>query len=275
VSKGVKYMMVSVAGFAIMQLCVKYLKHLPTTEIVLFRSVVSLILSGIMIWKAGISPFGINKKYLLLRGVFGTIALTLYFYTLQNLPISTAAVLQYLSPIFTSFFAIWLLKEPMNPRRWLYFLLSIAGVVVVKGFNPELKLIYMAAGILSAVFAGLAYNCIRILRNTDKPVVIVMYFPLVAIPAMTLLSLHQWQWPELIDWATIIVMGVFTQLGQVYMTKALHVEKANVVTPLKYTGIFYALAFDFFIFGVEYRWMTFVGMAMVLAGVVLSIIRKS
>lgn len=248
--------------------------HLPTTELVLFRSFVSVGLSTAMIWRLGISPFGVNKKYLFLRGLFGTIALTLYFYTLQNLPISTAAVLQYLSPIFTAFFAIWMLKEPMRPSRWLFFLLSIVGVVVVKGFTPDLTGTYMLAGIISAVFAGLAYNCIRVLRHTDHPVVIVLYFPLVAIPVMSVLSYSNWVWPQGLDWLVIVAMGVFTQVGQVYMTKALHAEKANVITSLKYSGIVYALIFDYLIFGVRYEWATFLGIALVLAGVLLNVLRK-
>lgn len=267
-------MLISVMGFALMQLCVKYLMHLPTTELVLFRSFVSVILSGAMIWREGISPFGNNKKYLFLRGLFGTIALTLYFYTLQNLPISTAAILQYLSPIFTALFGIWLLKEPMRPMRWVFFGISILGVIVVKGFNPDLTFTYMLAGITSAVFAGLAYNCIRILRDTDRPVVIVMYFPLVAIPIMAVLSYSNWVWPEFSDWGIIILMGIFTQVGQIFMTKALHVEKANVVTSMKYTGIFYALAFDYVLFAVRYEWMTFVGIGLVLLGVLFNVIRK-
>ena len=273
-SKGIKYMLVSVLGFSLMQLCVKYLVHLPTTEIVLFRSMVSLILSLVVILKAGISPFGVNKKFLILRGFFGTIALTLYFFTIQNLPISTAAVLQYLSPIFTSIFAIKMLNEPMKARRWLYFGLSILGIVVVKGFNPELESKYLIAGLGSAIFAGLAYNCIRILRETDRPVVIVFYFPLVAIPIMLLLSFNSWVWPEGIDWLMIVLMGIFTQIGQVYMTKALHADKATIITSMKYTGIFYALAFDFFIFGVEYPWGMFVGIALVLSGVLLNVLNK-
>lgn len=267
-------MLVSAFGFAIMQLCVKFLTHIPTTEIVLFRSVVSLVLSLGLIYNQGLTPFGNNKKFLLLRGLFGTIALTLYFFTLQNLPISTASVIQYLSPIFTATFAIWMLKEPMRPSRWLYFGIAITGIVVIKGFNPDLKLIYLLAGVTSAVFAGLAYNCIRILRTTDQPVVIVFYFPLVAIPIMFALSLYNWQWPEGIDWLVIVAMGVFTQIGQVYMTKALHAAKANVVTSMKYTGIFYALAFDFFIFGVTYNWATIAGIALVLFGVVLNVLKK-
>ncbi|MCB0481056.1 MAG: DMT family transporter [Flavobacteriales bacterium] len=267
-------MLISVLGFAFMQLCVKFLMHIPTTELILFRSFVSVALSGIMIWREGISPFGNNKKFLILRGLFGTIALTLYFYTLQNLPISTAAILQYLSPIFTALFGIWLLKEPMKPLRWVFFAISILGVIVVKGFNPDLTTVYMLAGIASAVFAGLAYNCIRILRNTDQPVVIVLYFPLVAIPIMAVLSYSNWVWPERSDWVMIVLMGVFTQIGQIYMTKALHIEKANVVTSLKYTGIFYALAFDYLIFAVRYEWMTFVGIGLVLTGVLFNVIKK-
>tara|TARA_B100000795_G_scaffold136873_2_gene102235 strand:+ start:22683 stop:23489 length:807 start_codon:yes stop_codon:yes gene_type:complete len=267
-------MLISVLGFALMQLCVKYLVHLPTTEIVLFRSIVSLALSLVVILQAGISPFGVNKKFLILRGLFGTIALTLYFFTIQNLPISTAAVLQYLSPIFTSIFAIKMLNEPMPKRRWLYFGLSIIGIVVVKGFNPDLETKYLVAGIGSAIFAGLAYNCIRILRNTDRPVVIVFYFPLVAIPIMLLLSINGWVWPQGFDWLTIVLMGIFTQLGQVYMTKALHADKATIITSMKYTGIIYALAFDFFIFGVEYQWGMFVGIALVLSGVLLNVLKR-
>ena len=267
-------MLLSVTGFALMQLCVKYLLHIPTTELVLFRSFVSVVLSGAMIWREGISPFGNNKKFLFLRGLFGTIALALYFYTLQNLPISTAAVLQYLSPIFTAFFAIWMLKEPMRISRWLFFLISIVGVVIVKGFSPDLTLYYMIIGVASALFAGLAYNCVRILRKTDKPVVIVLYFPLVAIPIMSVLSIENWMWPEGIDWFIIIAMGIFTQFGQLFMTKALHAEKAGITTSMKYLGIFYALSFDYFLFGVSFELMTLVGIGLVLLGVLLNVIRK-
>ncbi|UTW64161.1 DMT family transporter [bacterium SCSIO 12741] len=267
-------MLVSVAGFALMQLCVKYLMHLPTTELVLFRSFVSIAISLTVVWRAGISPFGVNKKFLFLRGLFGTIALTLYFYTLQNLPIATASVIQYLSPVFTAIFAIWILKEPMRPQRWLFFLIAFIGIALIKGFDPNLKTIYLVAGVASAIFAGLAYNCIRVVRHTDKPVVIVLYFPLVAIPIMTILSLSNWTWPDPQDWIIIILMGIFTQIGQVYMTKALHFGKANVITPMKYTGIVYALGFDIFLFQVDHGWITFVGIFLVVGGVVLNLIKK-
>jgi|GEM_PF-5338240 len=44
------------------------------------------------------------------------------------------------------------------------------------------------AGIGSALFAGVAYNFIRRARDTDHPVVVVLYFPMVAIPMMAVAS---------------------------------------------------------------------------------------
>jgi drug/metabolite transporter (DMT)-like permease len=270
---GIRFMLYSVFSFALMQLCVKFLKHIPAPELVLFRSLITLVLSYAIIFRKRLKPFGNNKKFLWLRGIFGTIALTLYFFTLQRMPIATAAVLQYLSPIFTAVFGIWLLKERIRPLQWLFFALAFVGVWLIKGAEG-VPFWWVVAGVVSAIFAGLAYNCIRILRHTDVPVVIVFYFPLVALPVTAVMSYFDWAWPVGIDWLYILAMGIFTQFGQIYMTKSLHAEKANTVSMIKYTGIFYALGFDFFLFGVMYSPLTFVGMAMVLAGVVLNVIRK-
>ena len=91
---------------------------------------------------------------------------------------------------------------------------------------------------------------------------------------MGVLSIPNWMWPEGNDWLIIVAMGVATQIGQIYMTKALHLEKAGVTTSMKYLGIFYALSFDYFLFGVSFEVMTLVGIGLVLLGVVLNVIRR-
>ncbi|MCE2495744.1 MAG: EamA family transporter [Flavobacteriales bacterium] len=105
------------------------------------------------------------------------------------MPLASAVTIQYLSPLFTSIFAIFILKERMASIQWLFFGLSIAGVVVLKRFDPGINLLYMMLGLGSAFFAGLAYNAIRKVRGTDHPVVVVFYFPLIATPIMAVLSI--------------------------------------------------------------------------------------
>ena len=271
--KGVKYMIISALGFSLMQLCVKYLKHLPVTEIVLFRSIISLVLSLAILQKEKVNPFGNSKKYLILRGVFGVTALSLFFYTLQNLPIATAITIQYLSPIFTALFAIKILKEPMKKMQWVYFFISFLGIAVIKGFNQEVELKYLVAGVVSAIFAGLAYNMIRKVKDTDHPVVVVFYFPLIATPVMALLSINYWVMPIGMDWVYLILMGIFTQIAQVYMTKGWQSGQANKIASLKYIGIVFALFFDFTLFNILPEWTTIVGIVLVLSGVLLNVVK--
>ena len=268
-------MLISVLGFALMNLTVKFLGRLPATELVLFRSLVSIVLSVYFLKRRHIPLFGNQKKYLILRGIFGVTALTLFFYTLQKLPLGSAITIQYLSPIFTAFFAIFMLGEKMYKIQWLFFAISFAGIAVIKGFDPNISLPLFLMGLGSAVFAGLAYNCIRKVKDTDHPLVVVFYFPLMAIPVMAIISLFNWVTPIGWEWGLLLLMGVLTQIAQVYMTKALQNAEANEITGLKYLGVIFALGFDFLIFDIQYRPMALAGIAMVLSGVIINIIYKS
>tara|TARA_B100001939_G_scaffold58340_1_gene47473 strand:- start:255 stop:1091 length:837 start_codon:yes stop_codon:yes gene_type:complete len=270
VKKGVFYMLGSTLAFALMQICVKYLPHIPAHELILFRSIVSIVLSVAMLQKLGIPLLGNNKKVLLMRGIFGTTALLLFFYTLQNIPLASAVTLQYLSPIFTALFAAIFLKEKMQIKQWLYFGISFAGVALIKGFDERISVTFMLIGICSAMFSGMAYTCIRQLKDTEHPVVVVLYFPLVAIPIMSVLSYLNWVTPQGIDWLYLLLMGLFTQIAQILMTKGIQSGLANKMISLKYVGTIYALAIGYLLFGESYGIMSLLGIAMVTTGVVLN-----
>ncbi|MDZ7847654.1 MAG: DMT family transporter [Owenweeksia sp.] len=269
------YMLLSILGFAMMNLMVKFLGRLPATELVLFRSLVSLSITVFLLKKRHIPFFGNQKKYLIMRGVFGVTALSLFFFTLQDLPLGSAVTIQYLSPIFTALFAIFMLGEKMFKRQWLFFLISFAGIALIKQFDPNISLPLFLMGLGSALFAGLAYNCIRKVKDTDHPLVVVFYFPLIATPLMAVVSLFIWVTPIGWEWLFLLLMGIFTQIGQIYMTKALQVGEANEIAGMKYLGILFALGFDIFIFGVTYRPLALVGIAMVLLGVILNLAFKA
>lgn len=270
-SKGVGFMLISTFAFSLMQLCVKELAHLPTSELIFFRSIISLALSLGYLIPRGINPFGNNRKFLFLRGFFGVLALTGFFITLQNMPLATAVTIQYLSPIFTALVAIFVLGERMKAIQWLFFGIAFCGVALLKGFDDRVSVLYLLMGVLSALFSGAAYNCIRILKDTDHPIVVVFYFPLVALPITGVLAYLNWVTPIGWDWLTLILLGVFTQIGQVYMTKSLQAEKANLVVSLNYLGSIYALVYGYFLYDEVYPITSILGILLVLSGVILNV----
>lgn len=267
-------MLIAVFFFSLMNLLVKFLSHVPAHEVILFRSVVSFVMSYAYLKQNKIAVFGNNKKILILRAVFGVVALTMYFITLQKIPLASATTIQYLSPIFGTVAAFLVLKEKVYPWQWILFLVSFAGAAMVKGFDPRIDLLYFFLGLGSALFSGLAYTCVRLLKDSDHPYVVVMYFPMLAIPIMVVWCLFEWYSPQGWEWLLLILVGVFTQIAQVNMTKALHTEKLSVIASMKYLGVAFAFMYGYFFFEEVYTWEAMLGILLVLTGVLLNVFFK-
>lgn len=269
-SKGISYMLISVGCFAAVNLMVKFLPHLPATELVLFRSLITFLLSYTLLKRKKVNPWGRDKKWLLIRGIAGTTALTMFFYTIQKMPLSAAVTVQYLSPFFTAFIAGLLLGERTRWVQWLFFVISFIGIVVVKGSSAQIPPVLLALGVISSMFSGLAYNSIRKLKN-EEPLVVVMYFPLVAFPIMVVFSFFNWVMPHGTDWILLIGIGLMTQFAQLYMTKSYQLSEVNTVAPLKYIGVLFALTWDILLFDFIPNVQMYVGILLVIGGVVLNL----
>jgi len=263
-------MLVSGIFFALMNVSVKYIPHIPAIEIIVFRSLFSLIFSYIFLKKQGINVFGNNKKWLIIRGVVGSIGLISFFYTLQNIPLASAVTIQYLSPIFTTIFGIYIVKEKVKPIQFLFFALSFIGVIVIQGVDARVDPFWVGVGMISAIFSGLAYNVIRKLKNTEHPLVIIFYFPLVTLPFAGLASALGWVNPHGWDWAILLFISICTQTAQYFLTIAYQNANVSKVSSLTYIGIIYALIFGFFFFGETFNAMAYVGMGLVLLGILLN-----
>jgi drug/metabolite transporter (DMT)-like permease len=268
-------MLLATFYFSLMNVFIKLAGHLPIWELVLFRCGISAALCIIVIYRQKINWRGTNRKMLFLRGLFGTTALYMYFTTLANIPLGTAVTIQYLSPIFTTIIAIFILKEKVRPIEWLFFLVSFAGVFLMKGVESDIEFTFLLIGIGAAVFSGFAYNMVRSLRGKENPTVVVLHFQLVGTLAGLVFAIPSWVMPEGWDWFYLLMTGVSTQLGQINMTKALQKEPMAKVTILNYLGVIYAIAIGYFIFNESYTLMTIGGIALVISGVILSVMARN
>ncbi|MEM9896557.1 MAG: DMT family transporter [Bacteroidota bacterium] len=274
ITKGVYFMLLASFTFTLMKVFVKLVPHIPAIEIILFRSVISLFISVYFLRKQRVSVWGTNKSILFGRGLAGAIALIIYFSLLQQIPLATASTLQYLAPIFTSLIAVFLLGEKIRKLQWLFFLISFSGVLVVQGFDGRIAAIHVVMGVSASFFMGLAYNFIRKLKTSEHPLVIIFYFPLVMLPISAIWSAFVWVQPIGWDWFYLIIIGFITQIAQFLMTKAYQQEELNKVSILSYLGIIYSIGFGYFLFDETYNLITYLGMGLVLLGVILNVLTK-
>jgi drug/metabolite transporter (DMT)-like permease len=271
ISKGVRMMLQATLFFSMMNVAVKLLPHIPAVEVVFFRSLVSLMISFGFLKTSGINIWGKNHKILILRGLSGSVALILYYRLIQDIPLATATTILFLSPIFATVLGIFFVGETVKPLQWLFFLLSFGGIVMIKGFDTRIALIYLLMGVASSLFSGVAYNCIRKLKNSEHPLVIIFYFPLVTLPITGIWSTFIWVWPKGMDWLILMMVGLLTQIAQYFMTRAFQGEELSKVASLRYLGIIYALIFGYMFFDEHFTPLVYAGMGFTVIGVLLNI----
>lgn len=130
----------------------------------------------------------------------------------------------------------------------------------------------LGVGIISALSSGFAYNMVRSLKEKEHTMVVVLHFQLIGTIVGFLFTIFNWQTPTLLELFYMVMIGVFTQIGQVQLTKALQQEKIANVTIFNYLGIIYALGAGFIFFGEHYEGLTLWGIALVIGGVLLNYI---
>jgi drug/metabolite transporter (DMT)-like permease len=291
--KGIIYIVLSGIAFFIVNFFVKLLgnpendiipdlQRYPAHELVFFRSLVSFLISAAIIRYRGLPLLGNNRRWLLLRGTAGMLALTIFFFTLHKLPLAIASTLQYLSPIFTVLIASQLFREKVSKMQYFSSLIAFSGVIFI-GFNgltggfsgQKPDLFWMGMGILSAVLSGVAYNAISKLKETEETINIVIYFPMLALPLTGIWCLFDFTIPIGIEWLILLTIGIFTQIAQVCMTRAFLSTDTAIVAPFQYIGAIYALFSGWFIFDEKLELASIIGVCLVIFGVIVGTIFRA
>lgn len=271
---GLRLMALSALAFSLMNVLVKQLgARLPTQEIVFVRALVSLAISGALLRAAGVRGLGRRRGLLLLRGLWGYAALSCVFFAVARLPLAEATMIQYLHPTLTALLAAAVLGERGDRALVASLGLGTAGVALVVrpaflfgGAAAPLDALAVAAALAGAALTAVAYVGVRELSRTEHPLVIVLWFPLVAAPAALPGTLARGVWPTLGEWALLLGVGVLAQLGQVWLTRGLARETAGRATALSYLQIAFAVLWGWWFFAELPGPWTGAGAALIAAG---------
>ena len=89
------------------------------------------------------------------------------------------------------------------------------------------------------------------------------------------LSIFHWKTPSLNDLLLLLSLGVFGFFGQLFMTKAFQMGETSLVAPIKYIEVVFAIIVGVGFLGETYSVWSFVGMAMIICGLLLNIWYKN
>jgi len=280
----IRYMFLSALGFALMAACVKAVSGygIPVLEIVAARAIVSLLLSYVDVKRKRISVWGHNKLLLMARGTVGALALICVYFAVTTLPLAEAAILQYTYPAFTAVLALLFLKERVQRATMLCIALSLLGLTVMvkpdlltgTPSDLDLPLLSVMAALMGAFGSAVAYVLVRKLSQNEDSSVIIFYFPLIALPTAVLLLGDDFVMPGFEALGLLILVGVFTQVGQVGLTKAMAVEKAGKATAYSYVQVIFAAILGLIFFNEMPTVWTLLGGSLIMTGALINALWK-
>lgn len=283
-SRAIRDLVLSAFAFAWMGLFVKLAgERLPSQQIVTVRALISLVLTVVLLRRAGVALLGENRRLLLLRGLFGFGGLSCFYYALVHLPLAEATVIQYTLPIFAAVLAAATLGEAFTPRLGAALVLGFGGVVLIArpaalfgGAAASFDPFVVGVGFAGAVLAACAYVLVRRLsRDGEHELVIILYFPLVTLVASLPVALvldapgGAFVLPRGVEWLWLLGVGISAQLAQIWLTRGLRRLAAGAATAILYLQIVFATVLGVVVLGEVPGAWTLAGSVLVLSGTLL------
>ncbi|MGB1237427.1 MAG: DMT family transporter [Pseudomonadales bacterium] len=275
---GIRYILLSALGFALMSSFVKLVGtyQIPVFEIVAVRALVSIVLSYMVIARKGISPWGERRGLLFMRGAVGTLALMCVYYSVTTLPLAEATILQYTHPVFTALLVVIFLNERVQRSTMCCIALCLVGLVVIVdpstafSESANLPLFSVLLALLGAMGSAVAYIIVKRLSMSEDSSVIILYFPMVALPLSLVLLGDDFVVPSGEALVLMIFVGLFTQVGQLGLTKALQHEVASKITAFSYVQVLFAMLLGVVMFSEIPMLWTLLGGALILLGALIN-----
>ncbi len=275
-TKSILQMVLAAVAFSVMVIFAKTAcQTLSSMEVVFIRSISGTLAMAVLIWNKRISWFGNNQKIMVLRGVFGFGALAMHSYAIATLNLATAVILNYTAPIFAAIFARLILREKTSWTVNLAVAVSFLGLYLLASPHFESKFFPLLIGILSGIFAALAYVMIRFGGENESPYTIIFYFTTISTLGSFPLMLSHFEWPNTAEWISLIGLSVGAFFGQVWLTKSIQNAPVSLVLPFSYLTPVFAALIGAFVWQ-EYLTLPSMvgGILIMLSGIVIYLLRK-
>ena len=239
------------------------------------------------VWAAALSPWP------LLRSLFMTTQLIVFYATIPHLSLSTVAAGIYSGPIFVTLLSAVAIGEPVGIRRWIAVALGFAGVLLIlqpggEAFTP-LALLPVLGGLLYALThitargkcqglpaaaLSLSLNLTMLLAGVVFSAVVALWQPPAALAETYAYLLLGWSAIGPAEWGLLALLALLVVAIQMGLAGAYQVAPPASVAPFDYSYLIFVAAMDYLVFATAPSAATLLGMLLIVGAGLLAIRRR-
>ena len=213
---GIFWMIVTGLNFVAVTAIVKHLgSDIPAAQGAFLRYILGLLFLIPMI--RPILAAHLTKRQLklfALRGVAHTSAVILWFFAMARIPIAEVTAMNYLSPVYVTLGAAWLLKEKLPPRRVAAVVAALIGAMII--LRPGIKEIEAGhlAMLITALLFAVGYLTAKQLSGEVSATVIVGMLSITVTIGLAPFAYAVWVTPTLVQVGWLFLVACLATAGR-------------------------------------------------------------
>ena len=242
--------------------------RLPAPEVALIRMAVGL-LPCIAIPRFRRASLDFHRFDLILyRGVFGGIAVLLYFLAIQHTTAGIATLLQYTSPVWAGLFSVLFIGERASPRVVLPLIIAFTGIVLVVRADSLGFGVWEIIGLIGGASSGAAVTAMRAARREENSWSVYASFCFFGMLVNAPFVVRSWLTPVSQEWTWLAATAIFAMAAQLLLTFSLRWVDAMTVGVISQLAVLISMALGAMFLRETITTMTAVGALLTIGGVV-------
>jgi drug/metabolite transporter (DMT)-like permease len=259
---------------AVMSAFGKAAAGVSTATISFFQSFISLLLFLPWTLRHGLADLKTTQLPLhVARALAGLLSQVLYFWAVKEMTLIDAVLLVNAAPLFIPLVAFLWNRTPITPAVGISLLVGFIGVVLI--IKPGADLLTNPSALIAlsaALFSAIALVSVNKLSGHNHPDTILFYYFFIASLATLPFAIFNWGSPTTQEWGYLIGVGVFMAVAQLLIILAYQHATASQIAPFNYSVVIFSGLIGWIVWQNTLDWVAAVGILLVCAGGILSIL---
>lgn len=277
--RGALLMMASMAAFTLNDACIKATDNaLPLFQLLTLRGIATTFLIYLLARRLGALRFNLSYRDWMLVALRSAaeIAAAYFFLTaLLNMPLANVTAVLQVLPLTVTLGAALFFGDPVGWRRMSAILVGFAGMLLIVRPGPDgfdIDSLFALAAVLCVTVRDLATRRM----SASVPSMTVTLVASLAVLAFFGIGSIGTDWQPLDMRLTLLVAGAsfFILGGYLFSVMVMRVGDISFVAPFRYTGLLWALALGWLVFGDWPSDLTMLGAIIVVSTGVFTLYRE-
>ena len=193
-------------------------------------------------------------------------------YAFTHIPFADVYAIAFTTPIFVTVLSVLLLRETVTPQRWILLFLCFVGVVVV--IRPGVRVLELGHFVImvGSCLGAVTTIILRHVAPQERRVSLVGLQVLYSAIFNGLMMLPYFVMPTPLQLALFLAIGLLGGLGGLLLIAATKVTPANLIAPVQYSQLIWAILFGALLFGEYPDWVAVLGMLIVVVSGLLNVL---